>query len=97
MATLNLDILNAAHEDGLIGIALSKRQILYLEPSVLTANRIIKAIELRGDATAEQLERDLILSRNTLNMYLRWIEKRGYIKSRPEPGQNGNPKLYWRI
>jgi response regulator of citrate/malate metabolism len=96
MATLNFDILNAAHEDRLIGIQPTKRQLLYLENSVLTANRILMAIEVMEEATSEQLEKVLMLSRNTLNMYLRWAEKRGYISHRLDKEQNGQPKVYWR-
>ncbi|MCT7971088.1 hypothetical protein [Laspinema olomoucense] len=96
MATLNLSILSAAEKDGLIGIPLSKNQELYLVESVVTANKILLAIERREDTTAEQLEADCSLARNTLNMFLRWLEKKDYIYSTRDREQHGHPKIYFR-
>lgn len=97
MATIRLEILEAAHKDGLIGIKVTKAQQLYLVDSVLTANRILSAIEERKDANGEQLEKDCKLARNTLNIYLRWLEKRKYIQSTKDKNEQGQPKLYWKI
>lgn len=97
MATVRLEVLEAAHKDGLIGIKITKAQQLYLVESVLTANRILSTIEQRKDANGEQLEKDCKLNRNTLNIYLRWLEKRKYIQATRNKDEQGQPKLYWRV
>lgn len=78
MATLNLEILAAAHADGLLPKRLTKNQTLYLHSTVQTANKIYWAI---ADAdlglNLEQLQNAVVMptkiNLNTLTQFTRWM------------------------
>lgn len=75
MASINLEILKAAHADGLLPKRLSRNQSLYLHPSVLRANQIYWAIAEGEGVNFEQLEKSLGLHPETLKQFCRWMIK----------------------
>lgn len=88
MATLNLDVLEAAHKDGLLPKRLTAHQKLYLHSSIQTANSIYweisKAdsglnVEQLQNAVSSALESPKKINQNTLFQYTRWLEFKGVI------------------
>lgn len=80
MATINLEILEAAHKDRLLPKRLSASQKLYVHSSVQTANQIYWAIAQSPDGLdSEQLQKKIGLAPNTLFQFTRWLEGRGLI------------------
>lgn len=90
MATINLEILEAAHTDGLLPKRLSVSQKLYLHSSVQTANQIYWAIAAADEGLdSEQLQKAITLAKNTLFQYTRWLEMKGLIVNEaPENRKN---------
>jgi response regulator of citrate/malate metabolism len=91
MATLNLDILDAAHADGLLPKRLTKNQTLYLHPTAQTANQIYWAIaDAEQGLNLEQLQKITQLHSNTLAQYTRWFiaNRLIYAESYGQAGQN---------
>ncbi|MCD8487937.1 MAG: hypothetical protein LRZ84_14675 [Desertifilum sp.] len=91
MATVKLDALNAAYDEGLVKGNLSERQRLYLNPSISTADMILKALRTEQLST-EQLAARLNLHRNTLLIYLRWLEEKKLVMHYA----NGAANIYYR-
>jgi len=90
MATLNPEILLAAHKDGLISKKLSKRELLYLNSSLLTANAIYWAIAASSDGLdSDQLTHRTGIAKNTLFQYLRWLKSQGLIAKISKDGVKG--------
>ena len=80
MATIEQEILEAAHKDGLIGAKLSKRQQLYLKQSILTMNKLITVIASVPDGLdIEQIARRAKTHKNTCLIYTRWLAKKNYV------------------
>lgn len=76
MATLNLEILAAAHADGLLPKRLTKNQTLYLHSTVQTANKIYWAIaDAELGLNLEQLQNAVTpkANLNTLLQFTRWL------------------------
>ncbi len=80
MATINFSILEAAYLDGLINGSLSDRQILYLAPSIATANRLLSIIRARGDLDIDQIVAASKLDKNTCMLYCRWLASKKLIR-----------------
>lgn len=80
MATLNYAILNAAFEDGLIGIDLTTNQRYYLERSVLTANLFLAIIRSKSECSLAEIVGSTDYHENTCKQYLRWLAKHKFIK-----------------
>lgn len=95
MATLDINILEAAHTDGLIIGRLSDRQRLYLALSVITVNEILRIIQECGErgAGVEGLAQATELHPNTIKQYCRWLRSKGLIESEAE-GQGGAIAYY---
>lgn len=81
MATLDLNILDAAHKDGLLPKRLSATQQLYLYPSVLTANQIYWHIVGEEGLDVEQLKHRTGLHENTVKQFCRWLASKELIYS----------------
>lgn len=90
MATINLEILEAAYKDGLLPKRLSAAQKLYLHSSVQTANHIYWTIaQAENGLDSEQLQKAINLSLNTLFQYTRWLQgKRLILNEAPENRKN---------
>jgi hypothetical protein len=81
MATIRKEILRAAHADGLLASKLSKRQRIYLHPSVVTAASIHAAIKESGPngLDYDQLVARTKLVKSTCSQYAQWLRKVGLI------------------
>lgn len=90
MATINLEVLEAAHKDGLLPKRLSAAQKLYLHSSVQKANQIYWSIaNAENGLDSEQLQKAVALYPNTLFQYTRWLQGKGLIiNEAPENRKN---------
>jgi hypothetical protein len=80
VATLNVQILEAALEDGLITRRLKATQELYIHSSAKTANQIYWAVaDSEQGLDSEQLQRSIKVNRNTLFEYTRWMQSKRLI------------------
>ena len=81
MATLKLEILAAAHKDGLLPKRLTANQKLYLHSTVITANAIYWEIANAQDGLdMEQLEKKTEIHFNTLLQFCRWFRSKELIE-----------------
>ena len=90
MASVNLAILDAAYEDGFIR-SINSKEILYLHPSVVTANEIFVVLG-QDPLDIQQILYRIKLSENTLKIYLRWLHEKRLIRIE----QDGSANLYSR-
>jgi hypothetical protein len=90
VATINLEILEAAAKDGLLPKKLTPTERLYLHSSVKTANQVYWAIADVNTTglDSEQLIRAVRLSKNTLFEYTRWLESKKFIRNASEGKKN---------
>ncbi len=80
MATVNESALEAALEDGLIGIRLSKNQEIYLDPTVVSVNRLLLYLKEEGNLNMKQIVHRMKYHKNTCSIYLKWLEKHKLVK-----------------
>lgn len=74
MATLNTEILAAAHADGLLPKRLTANQALYLHSTILSANKIYWSIaDAEQGLNLEQLHKATGVHSNTLTQFTRWM------------------------
>ena len=83
MATVNENALEAALEDGLIGVRLSKNQQIYLDPTVVSVNRLLLLLKEEGTLNMKQIAHRMKYHENTCATYLRWLAKHKLIKIIP--------------
>lgn len=83
MATVNENALAAALEDGLIGIRLSKNQEMYLDPTVVSVNRLLLFLKEEGNLNMKQIAKRMKYHENTCSTYLRWLAKHKLVKITP--------------
>jgi predicted ArsR family transcriptional regulator len=83
MATVNESALEAALEDGLIGIRLSKNQQIYLDPTVVSVNKLLLLLKEEGNLNMKQIAHRMKYHENTCATYLRWLAKHKLIKIIP--------------
>lgn len=97
MAELNLQILDAAFEDGFFSQPLSIRQRLYLSLSVGTAWDILLMIGDRSEngATVEAIAQNLQLNKNTVRQYCRWLRGKKLIQGSRNEGHGGLLVYRW--
>jgi predicted transcriptional regulator len=93
MATLNLEILEAALRLGLIR-QLTEDETMAFHPSVVTACAIFNQIT-KADLNLSQLCNRALVHPETAKHYLRWLEAKKLISTEPIEGSpNGKSKLY---
>lgn len=80
MANVHINVLDAAHADGLIRASLTPAQCLYLKDTVLTVSKILEIVASADELDLEQLVARSGLNSNTLKIYLRWLASKGYIR-----------------
>lgn len=97
MANLDLKVLEAALSDRVFDQPLRDSQKLYYSNSISTAWRILQVIEdrselgIQSDAIAVHLK----MNRNTVKMYLRWLEAKKLIESKKQNQTIFGPALAW--
>jgi hypothetical protein len=93
MATVNENALEAALEDGLIGIRLSKNQEIYLDTTVVSVNRLFWILKEEGNLDLKQIARRMKYHENTCATYLRWLAKHKLIKIIPHEVSSKDDRL----
>jgi response regulator of citrate/malate metabolism len=98
MATLDLEILNAAEHDGVFAKPLNRNQERYCHRSIRTAWRIMNLIESRAEIGIgpQELSKALRLNHNTVKMYLRWFREVRLVEWEMLP-ESGAPIIYYRV
>jgi predicted transcriptional regulator len=91
MAEINLEILDAAFDDGFFKKPLTQRQKLYLSPSVGTAWEVLKLVGDRAEngVVIEAIAQNLNLNKNTVRIYCRWLREKGLVESFLSGGRGG--------
>jgi DNA-binding MarR family transcriptional regulator len=93
MATVNENALEAALEDGLIGIQLSKNQEAYLDPTVVSVNRLLLILKKEGNLNMKQIAKRMQYHENTCSTYLRWLAKHKLVKIIPHEVSSKDGRL----
>jgi len=93
MATVNENALEAALEDGLIGIRLSKNQQIYLDPTVVSVNRLLLLLKEEGNLNMKQIAHRMKYHENTCATYLRWLAKHKLVKVTPHEVSSKDGRL----
>ena len=83
MATVNENALEAALADELIGVRLSKNQEIYLDPTVVSVNRLLLILKEEGNLNMKQIVKRMNYHENTCATYLRWLAKHKLIRITP--------------
>ena len=83
MATVNENALEAALEDGLIQIRLTKNQKIYLDATVVSVNRLVLMLKEEGALNLKQIVARMKYHENTCAAYLRWLAKHKLVKITP--------------
>jgi hypothetical protein len=96
MATIDLSILSAAHEDGLFKRRLTANQRGYCHRSVLTASDALDLIDQRGDDGIDlgTLAQGLGIHRNTASIYGRWLRDAGLVAVQTKTSSQGAELIY---
>jgi transcription initiation factor IIE alpha subunit len=93
MATIDLDILDAAYEDGVFKKPLTDRQNRYVRASVMSAWEIIKIIQSRLEMGIEggAIAQEMGMHYNTVKYYLRWMVEKKLIEFETPKGDQDQP------
>jgi response regulator of citrate/malate metabolism len=97
MATIDIEILNAAKNDGVFAKPLNRNQERYCHRSIRTAWRILKLIQSREELGigAQELSKALRLNHNTVKIYLRWFREVRLVEWDIIP-ESGAPIVYFK-
>ncbi|HEY9659179.1 MAG TPA: hypothetical protein V6C65_12050 [Allocoleopsis sp.] len=94
MATLRIDALDAAWEDGLLPKRYTRNQKLYIFSSIQTCNSIYWKIRAdENGCSVEQLAKLSGLNGNTIKQFTRWLESKKLIYS--ETSGSKSRKIYF--
>jgi hypothetical protein len=83
MATVNENALEAALEDGLIGVRLSKNPENYLDTTVVSVNKLLLILKKEGNLNMKPIVKRMNYHENTCATYLRWLAKHKLVKIIP--------------
>ena len=93
MATVNENALEAVLADGLIGVRLSKNQHIYLDPIVVSVNRLLLLPKEKGNLNMKQIAHRMKYNENTCSTYLRWLAKHKLVKVTPHEVSSKDGRL----
>lgn len=93
MANIDLDILDAAYEDGAFKKPLSYQQNIYFRASVISAWEIIEIIQSRVEMgiEGESIAQEMGMHYNTIKYYLRWMVEKKLIEFETPKGNQDQP------